>query len=111
MFKRLDQVRRGQRIVYYERYAMLMRDIRHCAYVERIQARVTHSFSINNFGTLIDSCAEVFGIAAINKANGDTKFGQRVVEEIICTAIETGRRYDLVARSGDIEDRQCLRRL
>src|SRR2546421_4766998 len=111
MFEWLHQVWRGQGIIYHERYSILMRDIRHSTYIESIQARVTHGFGIDDFGAIIDSCTEVFRIAAINKANGDTKFRQRIVEEIICAAIETGRRYDLVARSGNIQDPQCFRRL
>src|SRR5436190_3970565 len=111
MFDWLYQVRRGQGIVYHERYSILMRDIRHSTYIESIQAWVTHRFGIDNLGAIIDSGTEVFRIAAINKANSDTKFGQRIVEEIICAAIETGRRYDLVARSGNIQNRQCFRRV
>ena len=111
MFEWLHQVWRGQGIIYHERYSILMRDIRHSTYIESIQARVTHRFGIDDFGAIIDSCTEVFRIAAINKANGDTKFRQRIVEEIICAAIETGRRYDLVAQSGNIQNRQCFRRL
>src|SRR5579859_3527673 len=75
MFERLQQVRSGQRVIHHERYTILMRDIGYSLNIEGVQARITHGFGKDSLGAIIDGSAEVFGIAAINKAHGDTKFG------------------------------------
>ena len=86
-----------------------MRDIRHGTYIEGIQAWITHCFGIDGPGSIINGGTEAFRVTAIDEANIDTQFRERIVEEIICASIETGRRYYFVTQSGNIQDRQCFR--
>ncbi len=111
MLEWLDQVRCWQRIVYHQRYSVLMRDIGYSLNVQRVQARITQCFSIYSLRALVYGSTEVFRIAAIDKTYVDTKLGQCIVEEIIGTAIEAGRGDNLVAGLGNIQNSQRLRRL
>src|SRR5579863_1590563 len=111
MLERLHQVRGRKSIVYDEGYAKLVRNGGDGLNIERVQARIANGLCIDGFGAFIDGGAEVFGIAPIDEAYGDTKFWQGVVEEVVRPTVEAGRGDNFVACPGDIEDGQRLRRL
>ena len=108
VLERLHQVRRGQRVIQDERYAVLVRDIGHRTNIQRIQARVAHGFREDRFGALVDGGAQVLRVAAVKEADGNADLGQRVVEQVIGAAIQAGRGDDFISRVGDVEDGQRL---
>ncbi len=91
MLEGLHQVRRGQRVIQDQGYAVLMRDIGHGANIQRIQARIAHSFCEYKLCAFVKSGVKVLWIAAIHETYVYPQLGQRVVEEIIGSAIQAGR--------------------
>src|SRR5258708_36515811 len=91
MLEWLDQVRCWQRIVYHQRYSVLMRDIGYSLNVQRVQARITQCFSIYSLRALVYGSTEVFRIAAIEKQNVYTNLGQWMGEEVQVAPIAAGR--------------------
>ena len=45
----------------------------------------------------------------LDEANRDAKLWQRMVEQIVCSAVQAGGRYDFVARTGDVQNGERLR--
>src|SRR6266516_2868701 len=111
MFERLHQIRGRQCVIKDERNAVFMCDIRYSLDIQGIEARISYCLGENRFGALINSRAEILGIAAVDKSNGDAKLRERVVEQVIRATIQTGRANDFVTCTGDVENSQCFSRL
>ena len=74
--------------------------------VGHVTPRVTQGFEVDGAGIVIDGFAEVFGIALIDEFGLDAVLGERVVEQVIGSAIQAGRRNDILTGFDDVHDRQ-----
>ena len=83
-----------------------MSDISGGANIQGIKTWIANGFSIDGLSSIIDGSTEVFRVTAIHKAHSDSEFGKSIVEEIIRSTIQTGRRDDFIACSGDIQNRK-----
>ena len=83
-----------------------------CGYpadIQCIQAWITKRLCVDRLSTIIDRATEILRVTSINKTDSDTQFGQCIMEKVVCAAVETGRRDDLVTRLRNIQNRQSLR--
>src|SRR6266699_5610242 len=87
MLEGLHEIWGGQRVIQDQWHAMLVRDIGHGANIERIQARIAHSFREYKLCVFVKGGVEVLWIAAIHEMYGNPQLWQRVVEEVICASI------------------------
>jgi hypothetical protein len=80
--------------------------------VEDVAAGVGDGLAVEDLGVRPHRGAprvEVVGV--LDERRRDAELGQRVAEQVDRAAVEAGARDDVVARLGDVEDRQRLRRL
>src|SRR2546426_611135 len=71
MLERLHQIRGRQCVIQDEWDAMFMRNIRDSLNIQSIEARVAYCLGENRFGALINSRAEILGVAAVDESNSD----------------------------------------
>ena len=110
--ERTDQPRCGHRVVEDERDAVAVRDVGDAFDVEHVIAWVADGLAVDRLGVRLDGLGplvEVVGV--VDERDVDPHLGQRVVEEVVRTAVERGRRHDVVARSGEVQDGEGLGRL
>src|SRR5216683_3908683 len=88
MLEGLHEIWGGQRVIQDQWHAMLVCDIGHGANIERIQARIAHSFCEYGLCAFVKSGVEVLWIAAIYETYVYPQLWQRIVEEVICASIQ-----------------------
>ena len=76
-----------------------------------VEARVADGLEEHGLGALVDRRPEGLGLQPVDELHGDAELGQRVVEQVVGAAVEAARGDDVVARAGEVEDRQRLGRL
>src|SRR5450759_2151139 len=91
MLEWLYQVWCRKCIVQYQWYPILVSDISGGANIQGIKTWIADGFSIDSFSPIIDGSTEVFRVTAIHEANSDSQFRERVMEEVICSAVQAGR--------------------
>lgn len=110
MLDRPDQVRRSERVVDDEGNAALVGDCRHRFDIDQVDARVADGLDEDRFRPVRDGRPKVPGIVRIDELRPDADLRQGNVEQVERSAVQRPGRHDLVARSGDIEDRVGDRR-
>jgi len=105
------QRRRGRRVIDHQRNAALMRDLRQPLDVGDIKLRIAERLRVQRLGPGRDRRANPLEVVGIDELHRDSQPRQRVVEEIVRSAVERCRRDNLVARARKRGDRQRLGRL
>ena len=88
-----------------------MCDPGHGLNVEHVVLGIAHRLRVNQARLGGDGALEILGVTGIDECGLNPEFSQRVMEKVIGAAIQALGRDDLIAGTGDIENRQCLRRL
>jgi hypothetical protein len=110
--QRAEEVRRRDRVVDDERHADLVGDGGDRLDVEDVLLRVGDGLAEERLGVGAGRGAPGLGVVRVlDEADLDAEPGQAVVEEVVRAAVEAGAGHDVVARLGDVEDRQRLRGL
>ena len=108
-----QKVRRGEGRIHDERQAMLVRHFGHGSHVGEIQHWIADGFDEDGAGLGGNGLLEVFGIARVHKAGGDSKLRQDGVELGIGATVQVVGRDDFVASLGNgnngVEDGRCAR--
>ena len=102
---------RGEGVVDDDRHALGVGDVGDGADVVDVEARVADGLEEHGLGALVDRRPEGLGLQPVDELHGDAQLGQRVVEQVVGAAVEAARGDDVVARAGEVEDRQRLGRL
>ena len=109
---RLDQVRRRDGVVDDQRQPVVVGDLRHTGRIEDVDLRIGDRFAVESLGVR-PHCSppgiQVIGV--VDERGLDTQLGQRVVKEVVGTAVEPGTGHDVVTGAGDVENRDGLRGL
>ena len=95
-----------------ERDLVLVRDARHTLEVEHVALGVAERLGVERLGVGPDGGTprlEVVGV--VDEGHLDPELGQGVVEEVVRAAVERGRRDDVAAVLGQVEQRDRLGRL
>ena len=112
MRERVEQIRGGDGVVDDERHAVAMCNLRDALDVEDLVVRVGDRLAVERARVVAD-CGlprvEIFRI--LDERDLDAELGQRVVEEVVSSAVEAGTRHDVPAVLDDVEDRVRLRSL
>src|SRR5215472_8348828 len=111
VLKWLHEVWRRKGVIQNERKAIFVRNICYSLNIQCVESWITYRFGENCFGALVDSWSEVLRITAVDESDVDAEFGERVVEQVICATVKTGRADDFITCLGDVEDSQCFSRL
>ncbi len=103
--------RAGEGVVDDDRQAGIVGDLADGLEVGDIDAGVADRLHVEGAGVGVDRLFEVVGIALVDELGGDAVLGQRVVEQVVRSAVEAGGRDDVLAGGGDVHHRQRFRRL
>ena len=111
----LDRLReqRGEGVVDDDRHALGVGRRRRSPRMScDVEARVADGLEEHGLGAARRSPAAKFsGSSPSTNFTVDAELGQRVVEQVVGAAVEAARADDVVARAGEVEDRQRLGRL
>ena len=105
------QRRRSRGIVDDQRQAVLVRNGGKLFDVDNVELGVAERLGIDGAGLVVDRRAQAVEVVRVDKADHDAQPRQRVVEEVVGSAVERGRGDDLVACRGQRGDGERLRRL
>ena len=100
----------GKRVVDHQRHAGVVRFVGDALDIEGQQIGVADGLRVDQLRLRRDRLAHPFR-RWLAEVDLDPHLGQGVLELVVRAAVETGRRDDLVAGVGDVEDGERLRRL
>jgi hypothetical protein len=76
--------------------------------VRYVQARVADGLEVDGLRLAVDRLLELFELGAVDELEVDAVLGQRVLEEVVCAAVQRRAGDDVVAGTGQVEDRESL---
>jgi len=112
VFERADQVRGGHGVVDDQRHADFVGHVTHAPDVEHVVLRVGNDLAVERLGPLVrrrPPLLEVVGV--IDERDLDPHLGQGVVQQVVAAAVERRRRDHVVARLGQVHERERRGRL
>ncbi len=109
--KRLQQPWRGEGRIDQQRHAGIVRDRRHGRDVEHVQPWVAQRLAKQQARLGADGRAPAVDVARPDKGGFDAEAAQRVVQQVVRTAVQRRRRHDMRARAHQCDDGQVQRGL
>lgn len=105
MLERAQQVGRRHRVVDDERQAVAVRDLGERGDIGDVAERIADRFREDRLRPCVDQRVERGRLARVGEARRDSVLRQRMREQVVGAAVQRARRYDVVARLRDRQDR------
>ena len=106
---RLNQIGGGDGVVDDQRHAMLVGHPGDAGGVQHVDLRVGDGLGEERLGVRPHGGPpRVQVVGVLDEADIDAQLRQRVVEQVVGAAVEPGTGHDVIARAGDVQNRERL---
>ena len=104
MIKRLEQIRRN-RIVQYERNAVLVCDPGNAFKISHVEFRVSDRLGIDSLGLRCNGFFQCDQIIGFNEIDLNTQSRKRIVKQVVSPPVKIVRRDNFISSLSDIQQR------
>ena len=104
VFHGTNEVRCPERIVYNQRNAVTVGNIRYFLQINQVAIRIAEGLDENGLRMLLNCLLEVIQIARVDKRGRHSIDRQGISQQVIGSSVDSIRRHDVVSLTGDILD-------
>lgn len=97
MLQRTEQIRSAEGVIDDDRQAMLLGDLGDSVDVGNIGVGVTERLEVDDRGIVLDGTLDLVQVMGVDKGGLDTKLGERVLQQVVGTAVDGLLGHHMVA--------------